>query len=126
MILLDKDSWDSLPIWLRPTQLQVTTPHAAWIDRIPWPSARDYLIAHPDITLDHFAAVYSTSFSIRWEYDPSHVLLKAVTPGEETMINPVYEEHIRQLSNWDVGLPFRDRYPEIAALIDDDLKGDNS
>ncbi|EPE07613.1 bzip transcription factor [Ophiostoma piceae UAMH 11346] len=126
MVLLDKASWDRLPVWLRPTQLQVTTPHAAWIDRIPWPRIRDYLIAHPDITLDHFAAVYSTSFSIQWAYDPSHVLLKATAPGEDIMINPVYEEHIRQLSNWEVGALFRDRYPDIAALIDNDLKGDIS
>lgn len=87
------------------------------IDR---PNARNYLIDHPDITLDHFAAVYSTSFSIRWPYDPTHVLLKAVAPGEEVTINPVYEEHIRQLSNWEVGQPFRDRYPDIGELIDHD------
>ena len=98
------------------------TTHAAWIDRIPWPRVRDYLIAHPSITLDHFAAVYSTSFSIQWAYNPSHVLLKATAPGEDIMINPVYEEHIRQLRNWEVGALFRDRYPDIAALIDGDLK----
>ncbi|CAK7235694.1 hypothetical protein SEUCBS140593_009365 [Sporothrix eucalyptigena] len=120
MVLLDQPSWDLMPTWLRPTQAQVTTPHAAWIDRIPWPNVRNYLIAHPDITLDHFAAVYSTSFSIRWPYDPTHVLLKAVAPGEDITINPVYEEHIRQLSNWEVGKAFRDRYPEIGEIIDRD------
>lgn len=36
MVLLDKPSWDLLPTWLRPTRAQVATPHAAWIDRIPW------------------------------------------------------------------------------------------
>ncbi|CAK7219515.1 hypothetical protein SBRCBS47491_003879 [Sporothrix bragantina] len=125
MVLLDQPSWDLLPSWLRPTQLQVTTPHAAWIDRIPWPTVRNYLIAHPDITLDHFAAVYSTSFSIRWPYDPTHVLLKAVSPEEDVTINPVYEEHIRQLSNWEVGKAFRDRYPEIAEIIDRDANISN-
>ncbi|CAK7212825.1 hypothetical protein SCUCBS95973_001592 [Sporothrix curviconia] len=120
MVLLDQPSWDLMPAWLRPTRIQVTTPHAAWIDRIPWPTVRDYLIAHPDITLDHFAAVYSTSFSIRWPYDPTHVLLKAVAPGEDITINPVYEEHIRHLSNWEVGKAFRDRYPAIAEIIDRD------
>lgn len=84
------------------------------------PNARDYLIVRPEITLDHFAAVYSTSFSIRWPYDPLHVLLKASVPGEEIRINPVYEEHIRQLSNWEAGRAFRDRYPEIGKIIDRD------
>lgn len=120
MVLLDKPSWDLMPTWLRPTRAQISTPHAAWIDRIPWPNVRNYLISHPEITLDHFAAVYSTSFSIRWPYDPTHVLLKAVAPGEDITINPVYEEHIRQLSNWEVGKAFRDRYPDIGDLIDQD------
>ncbi len=84
------------------------------------PNARNYLISHPDITLDHFAAVYSTSFSIRWPYDPSLVLFRAATPAEEVTINPVYEEHIRQLGNWEVGNAFRERYPEISELIDRD------
>jgi len=33
---MDKKSWDLMPVWLRPTPSQLTTPHAAWIDRIPW------------------------------------------------------------------------------------------
>ncbi|KJR83826.1 uncharacterized protein SPSK_04278 [Sporothrix schenckii 1099-18] len=125
LVLLDKPSWDLLPAWLRPTRTQISTPHAAWIDRIPWPAVRNYLISHPEITLDHFAAVYSTSFSIRWPYDPTHVLLKAVAPDTDVTINPVYEEHIRQLRNWEVGKAFRDRYPDIGNLIDRDALGQN-
>lgn len=33
---MDKQSWDLMPEWLRPTPCQLITPHAAWIDRIPW------------------------------------------------------------------------------------------
>lgn len=36
MVLLDKQSWDLMPDWLRPVPSQLTTPHSAWIDRIPW------------------------------------------------------------------------------------------
>ena len=30
------DSYSRLPVWLRPTVMQITVPHAAWIDNIPW------------------------------------------------------------------------------------------
>ena len=36
MVLLDKQSWDLMPEWLRPVQSQLTIRHNAWIDRIPW------------------------------------------------------------------------------------------
>ncbi|KPM41135.1 hypothetical protein AK830_g5382 [Neonectria ditissima] len=121
MVLLDKQSWDLMPDWLRPVPSQLTTPHSAWIDRIPWPRARDYLIGHPEITLDDFAAPYSSGFKLNWPYDPASVLLAASVNGNgtaEIAINPVYEEHMRQIRNWTVGEAFRYRFPELSQLID--------
>ncbi|RNJ57972.1 hypothetical protein D7B24_005457 [Verticillium nonalfalfae] len=123
MVLLDQQSWDLMPEWLRPTPSQRETPHAAWIDRIPWPRAREYLIAHPDITLDDWAAPYSSSFGVSWTYDPSLVVIACIAPDSgstELSINPVYEEHLRQLRNWTVGDVFRQQFPEISKLVDED------
>ncbi|KAF4466727.1 BZIP transcription factor [Fusarium albosuccineum] len=121
MVLLDKQSWDLMPEWLRPVPSQLTTPHSAWIDRIPWPRARDYLIVHPEITLDDFAATYSSGFELNWPYEPSSVLLASSVNGNgtaESVTNPVYEEHMRQIRNWTVGEAFRHKFPELARLID--------
>lgn len=87
------------------------------------PKARDYLLAHPEITLDDFAGTYSTSFDVSWPYDPSHVLI--ATPGAEAeaecmLTNPVFEEHMRHLKNWSVGKAFHDRFPELAKLTEED------
>jgi hypothetical protein len=117
-VLLDEVSWNQLPAWLRPTQAQLTTAHAAWIDRMPWPKMRDYLIEHQDITLDDFAAAYSSSFFIRWNYDPSIVLIGVNESSKVVITNPIFEEHIRQLKNWAVGERFRKRFPELAELVD--------
>lgn len=78
-------------------------------------------MAHPAITLDQFAVTYSSSFSVTWPYDPSHIFMPSVHgPGSmDITTNPVYEEHIRQLKNWTVAEAFRNRFPEIAALIDE-------
>ncbi|OIW28610.1 hypothetical protein CONLIGDRAFT_654811 [Coniochaeta ligniaria NRRL 30616] len=126
MVLQDQQSWDLMPVWLRPTPSQIVTPHAAWIDRIPWPRVREYLVAHPGITLDDFAATYSSSFCVSWPYDPSHILIRTPTAAdtEDITINPVYEEHIRQLKYWTVAKTFRARFPEISELMDQDALGD--
>jgi hypothetical protein len=87
------------------------------------PRARDYLIAHPEITLDDFAAPYSTGFKLNWPYDPASVLLAPSVNGSgtaEVTINPVYEEHLRQIRHWTVGDAFRHRFPELSRLIDVD------
>ncbi|CAH0025241.1 unnamed protein product [Clonostachys rhizophaga] len=121
MVLLDQQSWGLLPNWLRPTHNQIRTPHAAWIDRVPWPQAREYLIKHPEITLDDWAAVYSAGLKVNWPYDPSTVLLGASVNALGTSgitINPVFEEHLRQLRHWTVGDGFRRRFPELARIID--------
>ncbi|KAH6898114.1 hypothetical protein B0T10DRAFT_577616 [Thelonectria olida] len=121
MVLLDKQSWDLMPDWLRPIPSQLAMPHSAWIDRIPWPRAREYLIRHPEITLDDCAAPYSSGFKLNWPYDPASVLLAASVNGNgtpEITINPVYEEHMRQIRNWTVGDAFRSKFPELSRLID--------
>ncbi|KAL2752008.1 hypothetical protein ACRALDRAFT_2030257 [Sodiomyces alcalophilus JCM 7366] len=124
MVLLDRESWEQMPPWLRPVASQRAIPHAAWIDRIPWPKAREYLVMHPEITLDDWAALYSSSFNVSWPYDQSHVVIAMTNPNEpgvtEYTINPVYEEHLRQMHNWTVGDSFRKRFPEISKLIDED------
>ncbi|KAG7146755.1 hypothetical protein HYQ46_004440 [Verticillium longisporum] len=87
------------------------------------PRAREYLIAHPDITLDDWAAPYSSSFGVSWTYDPSLVVIACITPDSgstELSINPVYEEHLRQLRNWTVDDVFRQQFPEISKLVDED------
>ncbi|KAH7029849.1 uncharacterized protein B0I36DRAFT_270526 [Microdochium trichocladiopsis] len=126
LVCLDARTWENLPAWLRPVSCQLQTPHAGWIDRIPWPRAREWLIRHPDITLDVFAVSYSSCLSILWDHDPEHVLIKvdgrAGDGGapQAVVINPIFEQHLRQLKHWTVGEPFRSRFKELADLIEQD------
>ncbi|KAF2264446.1 hypothetical protein CC78DRAFT_580519 [Lojkania enalia] len=118
-VLRTKQSFEQMPEWLRPEPLQLERPHPCWIDRIPWPKVRTYLIDHPEIKFDDYASAYSTSFSIRWEYDPNHVIISS--PGDDKggiLINPIFEEHIRQLRNWTVEGVFRRKFPELTEIID--------
>ncbi|KAF2735569.1 hypothetical protein EJ04DRAFT_576053 [Polyplosphaeria fusca] len=118
-VLRTKQSFEQMPCWLRPEAAQLQKPHASWIDRIPWPKLRLYLIEHTEVEFDDYASAYSTSFSIRWDYDPNHVIITTAEGDREgILINPIYEEHIRQLKNWTVGGVFRRKFPEMAAIID--------
>ena len=76
LILRTKETYEKMPAWLRPVPIQLEQPHPAWIDRIPWPNVRDYLVRRPEITFDEYAAAYSSSLSVWWPYDPSHVVIR--------------------------------------------------
>ncbi|KAH6673091.1 hypothetical protein B0J14DRAFT_513097 [Halenospora varia] len=129
LIYRTKSTYDQMPLWLRPTPSQLNTPHPAWIDRIPWPNARTYLITHPHITFDDFAMVYSSSFDVSWPYSPSHIIesssggMGGDGGGAGISLNPVYEQHLRQLRNWTVGEKFRRKFPELSGIIDADGEG---
>jgi hypothetical protein len=81
------------------------------------------LVQHPNISLDDFASTYSSSFQIKWDFDPTYVLITTGTRSsevKEALLNPVFESEIRRLKNWTVEETFRQRFPEIAMLIDED------
>ncbi|KAF2713316.1 hypothetical protein K504DRAFT_354904, partial [Pleomassaria siparia CBS 279.74] len=123
-IFRTKSTFDQIPIWLRPIPLQLQIEHPAWIDRIPWPNARHYLINNPSITFDDFASCYSSSFDVSWPYEQSHVFISfpsgaSISPSS-MILNPVFEQQTRQLKNWSVSDVFWRQFPDLAAIIETD------
>ncbi|KAJ4286771.1 hypothetical protein N0V90_013023 [Kalmusia sp. IMI 367209] len=124
-VLRTQASFEAMPEWLRPEPIQLERPHASWIDRIPWPKVREYLIDHPEVKFDDFASAYSTSFNIKWNYNPESVIMTAFNDEKSgILINPVYEEHLRQLKNWTVEGVFRRRFPDMTEIIDSYAKSE--
>lgn len=79
------------------------------------------LIRHQEIKFDESAAAYSSSFSVWWPYDPNHVIIEFKPPQSLTpmvVMNPIYEDHLRQLKNWTVGETLRQGLPAMGDLID--------
>jgi len=67
--------------------------------------------------------VYSSSFEVSWPYSPSHVIgsnPNGAGEGQGISLNPVYEQHLRQLRNWTVGEKFRRKFPELGDIIESD------
>jgi len=114
-----EENYLELPTWLRPTATQLTVPHAAWIDNIPWPSVRDLLIQKSDVyPFEIFSEFYSQEVSVRWPYDPLDAIIHHHPHGkEDAVLNPIFEKHVRKLSNWTVSAQFERQMPELFAAV---------
>lgn len=124
-----KENYECLPEWYRPTPTQVFTPHAAWVDHIPWPRMRDGLIASQGkITFEDWFIPYTTDLSVNWPYGPLDCLL-STSAKEDPLINPVFEKHIRRMDNWTVGPMFAEAFPALAdtvRIVPQKSRGDTS
>ncbi len=109
-----QETYNRLPEWVMPRPSQLFIPHPAWVDHLPWPRMRDRMIhLYPSIALENFFIPYTTTLSLNWPYDPSDTLL-SLPDSDELSINPVFERHLRDLSNWTLGPAFAKAFPELA------------
>lgn len=114
-----QENYDRLLPFARPVPLQLTVPHPAWMDHVPFPLMRDLMIRNLEkYNLDEFFVPYANTLSVNWPYSDSYVLLQ--TPGTKTdssepeiTINPVFDQHVRNLDNWTVGEEFKRCFPEL-------------
>ncbi|KAJ9618767.1 hypothetical protein H2203_008972 [Taxawa tesnikishii (nom. ined.)] len=115
-----QENYDRLPEWVRPTRSQLEIAHPVWADHLPWPAMRDRIAQAPPNTypFESFFVPFTTTLSLNWPYDPSHVLLSlialAAEDGGELGINLAFEDHLRNLDNWSLGSSFRAQYPDLA------------
>ncbi|KAF3482528.1 uncharacterized protein GIQ15_05287 [Arthroderma uncinatum] len=108
-----RENYDRLPEWITPRTSQIVTPHAAWLDYLPWPRMRDRMVAsYADYDFSNWFIPYTTGLSLNWPYEPTDTLL-ATTDSDELIINPVFERHLRDLNNWSLGTLFATTYPHL-------------
>ncbi|KAH7133378.1 hypothetical protein B0J13DRAFT_100451 [Dactylonectria estremocensis] len=111
-----QDNYERLPEWIAPTPEQLTTPHPAWVDHIPFPPMRDRLCRDYTPVLyafENFFIPFTTTLSLSWPYEDTDTLLQN-PDGDELMINPVFERHLRNLDNWKLGNAFAKAFPTLA------------
>jgi Domain of unknown function (DUF3425) len=109
-----QENYDRLPDWMTPRPSQLFTPHPAWIDYLPWPRMRDKLVeCYNDYPFEAFTLPYTTTLSLNWPYEPTDALLCS-SESDELMINPVFERHLRNLTNWSLGPAFARAHPALA------------
>ncbi|KIW03533.1 uncharacterized protein PV09_05294 [Verruconis gallopava] len=94
-------NYDKMPEWLRPTPSQLFTPHPPWIDMFIWPKARERLCRQEKYHSKHglMSKLCNESLSINWPHQPSDMILQV---GDDTILNPIFERHIKKIENWTV------------------------
>lgn len=110
-----QDNYERLPEWMVPSQAQVTIPHPAWLDHIPFPRMRERLVHDYSPVLyafDNFFVPFTTTLTLSWPYEDVDTLLQNVD-SNEVMINPVFERHLRNLDNWKLGDAFSKAFPTL-------------
>ena len=108
-----EENYNRLPEWATPRPSQLFTPHPAWIDHLPWPRMRDVMVqTYQNYPFVDFFIPYTTTLSLNWPYRPMDTLLP--TPdSDEMVINPAFERHLRNLSNWSLGTAFARAMPVL-------------
>lgn len=110
-----QENFDRLPAWAAPIPSQFTIEHPAWIDHLPFPQMREFLVRNymsRDYLFDIFFVPFTATLSLNWPYEDTDTLL-VVPDSNEVMINPVFERHLRRLENWTLGDAFATTFPGL-------------
>ncbi|KAJ5576969.1 hypothetical protein N7535_003895 [Penicillium sp. DV-2018c] len=109
-----QENYERLPEWFTPRPTQIFHPHPAWMDYVPWPGMRDRIItSYQSYPFENWFIPFTSELSVNWPYEDMDCLLSA-GDSEELVINPVFERHMRNLSNWSLGPCFAEAYPALA------------
>ncbi|KAL3447608.1 hypothetical protein BJX65DRAFT_276460 [Aspergillus insuetus] len=104
-----------IPPWLRPTEIQDTTPHQIWTDFIQFPSLRNAMVQERfEIVRDEFDLDYAASISFNW---PAWQPLLVRSEAFDVQLNPDFVAHVAIFSNWSLDEGFVRKYPEMAGLV---------
>ncbi|KAL2211266.1 hypothetical protein CC79DRAFT_194245 [Sarocladium strictum] len=103
LVCRNKQSYERMPDCLRPSLLQRTVPHPAWVDFILFPRARDEMIRQRDWDrFDEFREITAKSLSVNWPFTDSGAVVES-EDGQLLTLNPIFEAHIRTGDNWTLG-----------------------
>ncbi|CAG9947690.1 unnamed protein product [Clonostachys rosea f. rosea IK726] len=100
LVCRSKETYEKMPVMLRPTELQLKVPHPAWIDVIVWPEARNAIIKDMDWgRFEELRELSGASLTVSWPYEDSTAFIES--PDKQTMLlHPVFEAHLQNPSNW--------------------------
>ncbi|KAF4460168.1 bzip transcription factor [Fusarium albosuccineum] len=122
-----KVSYEQLPAFIKPTKLQTSVPHPAWIDVIIWyvpllvfapradihrPQIRDAIIQTMDWSrFLEYRAVVSKSLRVNWPNSDPRSILEPCENGQGCRLSAEFERHISTPENWTVDKEAADLFP---------------
>ena len=117
LVCQSEHSYYAMPEFMRPTQLQRTVSHPAWVDLITWPEARDDLIKKMDWGVyGTFRELTAATVSVTWPYANSGAFTEGAD-GQSLRLSPLFEDHVRDLKNWAIDQEVADMYPCMSLYV---------
>lgn len=107
-------TYDDIPEYLKPTQVQESIPHPIFIDFVPFPRLRDVLTLRL-VEYNHGVFDLDILESISFEWPAAQPLL--VNSENGTSLNPDFMTHTMSPNSWTLGPALFERYPRLAPLI---------
>lgn len=100
LVCRSKETYEAMPEYLRPTELQKTVPHPAWVSTIAWPQARDDIIRYMDWTrFEEFRWLMGPELSVNWRSADRDALMES--PDKQCLVlHPDFEMHLHNVENW--------------------------
>ncbi|KAK4197599.1 hypothetical protein QBC40DRAFT_341869 [Triangularia verruculosa] len=128
-----QENWERIPVYLRPGRAQREKAHPAWVDHIPWPEMRGYIIENHDFEdgggtggkngflFENFFIPFTGTLRVGWGKRREGEGGKEGVgkdqgeeeEEEEIMINPVFERHLSRLECWSLGEEFERAFPQL-------------
>ncbi|KAI5211062.1 hypothetical protein AUEXF2481DRAFT_28633 [Aureobasidium subglaciale EXF-2481] len=110
-----RPSYMSMPSWLRPTVTQITVPHPAWIDNVPWPEVRDKIIMCPHrYPYELWTANFTQTVKVGWPYEITDAWVER---NGDYVLHSIFEKHVRRLENWSVSPQFGQAFPDLMPIM---------
>ncbi|KAM5342321.1 hypothetical protein ACJ41O_013287 [Fusarium nematophilum] len=112
-----RESYEQLPAFIRPTKLQMSVPHPAWIDVIIWPQVRDAVIQTMDWSrFLEYRAITAKSLSVNWPYSDPRSILESCGNGRSYRLSGAFERHICTPENWTVDKDAAEVFPFLKSV----------
>lgn len=80
------------------------------------PEMRDLIITKVDWTkFEKYRNLSAKSLSVNWKYTDSGAFLES-PDGQNLVLNPLFESHIRKRENWSIGPEVGEEFPVLAGF----------
>lgn len=118
MIQPSPETFEAIPIWLRPTPTQLFIPHAQAWDFLVWPAFRSLLAERPDLGFVNLSWALDMSLSIafNWPKSVEEGLCRSPITGQLDL-SPDAKELFKDLTAWSVGPSFRQHVLNADAYV---------
>ncbi|KAJ4256797.1 hypothetical protein NW762_008893 [Fusarium torreyae] len=116
-----EESYEQLPAFIRPTKMQLSIPHPAWIDVIIWPEVRDAIIQKMDWSrFEEYRQIVSRSLSVNWPHSDPRSILQIGDDGKSYRLSDTFERHICTPENWSVDKAAAEAFPFLESVSRED------